>query len=208
MLRRIVGALNRRVCIRLIAAAMMAGFYVSCIDGRKAGEMSGQRRQRSLSERIGPDYGWIGGQFVLLALAAVAGPFEARVLRRRRTRCVRVASASLGLIAIASGLLVAQQAGEDLGDSLRVAPTPLDDAELVEHGWYGRVRHPLYLAVLLALLGWSLIWSSVLSMAATLVGFIFFTFKARHEERLLSARYSEYAGYMRQVRFRFIPKIW
>lgn len=107
-----------------------------------------------------------------------------------------------------AGAVVAGQARGDLGDSLRVAPTPLDDAELVEHGWYSRVRHPLYLAVLLGLSGWAVVWMNWAVLAVTLVVFAFFSVKTSYEEGALQRKYPEYGGYKMRVKARFVPRVW
>ena len=107
-----------------------------------------------------------------------------------------------------AGLVVASQARADLGDSLRVAPTPLDNADLVERGWYGRVRHPLYLAVILGVVGWAMVWMNWFVVAVSSVVIAFFGVKTLYEERVLRETYPDYADYMMRVRARFVPRVW
>jgi protein-S-isoprenylcysteine O-methyltransferase Ste14 len=64
---------------------------------------------------------------------------------------------------------------------------------------YGWVRHPIYGGALLSSLGWALAWLSLPGVAFTALVFVFFDRKAAFEERLLNARFPEYAAYARRV---------
>jgi protein-S-isoprenylcysteine O-methyltransferase Ste14 len=94
-----------------------------------------------------------------------------------------------------------------LGRNRTPFPQPREESELVQHGIYGRVRHPLYASVMLASLGWALIWQSVVSLVAALVLIPFFHAKARREECWLSKQFPGYADYARRVP-RFLPRFW
>jgi protein-S-isoprenylcysteine O-methyltransferase Ste14 len=93
-----------------------------------------------------------------------------------------------------------------LGRNLTPFPQPRTGAELVQHGIYTRVRHPLYAGVMTVALGWALIWQSVPSLLAALVLVPFFHAKTRREERWLCARFPDYADYMKRVP-RFVPRL-
>lgn len=166
------------------------------------------QRSRSISERLGNDYGWLAAQFILLGLTGLFGPLGLLLGWAPGLPWPRLLDIVTGLLLVAGGLIVAAQARNDLGDSLRVAPTPLDDAVLVESGWYGRVRHPLYLAVLLGVSGWALLWLNYLSLLSVFAVAAFLQLKSRHEERMLIAAYPGYGDYMRRVRSRFVPRVW
>ena len=167
-----------------------------------------QHQGRPVAERIGYDYGWLIGQFVFLGALTIAGP-SGRALLGRIAVPWPLALDILGGIAVSVlGFVIAGQARRTLGDSLRVAPSPLDDAELVEDGWYGRVRHPLYLAALLIGTGWMLVWMNAATFIIGLATGGFFGFKIRHEERLLRETYPGYRAYSSRVRSRIVPRIW
>jgi len=86
-------------------------------------------------------------------------------------------------------------------------PRPLPNAQLVQRGIYRHLRHPLYASVMLASLGWALLWQSGPSLLAALIAIPFFDAKARREERWLVEAFPEYAGYQQRVR-RFIPWVY
>lgn len=170
--------------------------------------MPSKKRQLDFREQVGPDTAWVTIQMIIFVAAAVGGPAGYLLIGRPDLPWHRVIDIIAGIIVIFVGLQIAGQAQRDLGESMRVAPTPLDDATFVDRGWYGRVRHPLYLSAFIVGLGWMLIWPGIVALAVTLVAFVFFSLKARHEERLLVKRYPEYDDYMRRVRWRFVPGVW
>lgn len=90
-----------------------------------------------------------------------------------------------------------------LGRNRTPFPQPREGSELVQHGIYARVRHPLYTGVMLSSLGWALIWQSAAATVAALMLIPFFLAKARHEERCLCAKFPGYTDYARRV-----PAFW
>lgn len=94
-----------------------------------------------------------------------------------------------------------------LGRKLTPFPKPGAHAELVQHGIYRLIRHPLYTAVFCAAAGWSLVRGSWPALAASLVLAVFFDAKARREERWLREQFPDYDCYAQRVR-RFIPGIY
>ena len=78
-----------------------------------------------------------------------------------------------------------------LGKNRTPYPQPRADSELIQHGIYARVRHPLYTSVMLASLGWAMIWQSAAAFGAALVLIPFFHAKARREERWLGEQFSD-----------------
>jgi protein-S-isoprenylcysteine O-methyltransferase Ste14 len=93
-----------------------------------------------------------------------------------------------------------------LGRNRTPYPQPREVSELVRHGVYARVRHPLYTSVMLASIGWSLIWQSWPAFVAALVLIPFFHAKARREERWLREQFPTYPDYECRVP-PFIPRL-
>jgi protein-S-isoprenylcysteine O-methyltransferase Ste14 len=91
-----------------------------------------------------------------------------------------------------------------LGRNRTPFPQPRAGSQLIQHGIYSRVRHPLYTSVMLASLGWALLWQSMASFIAALTLIPFFHAKAGREERWLNQTFSGYADYARRVP-RFLP---
>jgi protein-S-isoprenylcysteine O-methyltransferase Ste14 len=143
---------------------------------------------------------WVVGQFLLLLAIAgmdLTGHAAVKPLPIFLGGLVLIVAATFCSLA---GLLA-------LGRNLTPFPKPSAKTELVQHGIYALIRHPLYTSVFCAAVGWSLVWQSWPALAVSFVLAIFFDTKARHEERWLRQQFPEYADYERRVR-RFIPWIY
>jgi protein-S-isoprenylcysteine O-methyltransferase Ste14 len=75
-------------------------------------------------------------------------------------------------------------------------------------GPYSRVRHPMYAAAILMLLGGALLLGSWYGVAVTALLTIGIAMRAVREERTLRAELPGYDAYMDRVRYRLIPGVW
>lgn len=83
-----------------------------------------------------------------------------------------------------------------------------EDHKLITKGFYKVVRHPLYASIMLMLLGGALVYRNWISALLTAFVFIpFMYYRAKQEERLLEAKFSEYKEY-REKTGMFFPKFW
>ena len=156
------------------------------------------RRLRQLS---GTDLAWLGGQGVLFLLAFVlvpradGGPGRVDVPGSRAAgTTVFVLGAVLGLASFVA-----------LGRQLVPQPTPIEGGELVDRGPYGVVRHPIYTAVLLMIVGGLSRTPSATGADVAIASAAFFDRKSAHEERLLVAAYPQYGDYAERVRWKLLP---
>lgn len=105
----------------------------------------------------------------------------------------------LGTVVVAIGLALLVAGFRGLGKSLTANPVPNQDGVLVTTGIYGKVRHPIYLGLLIITFGLVIssgVWAQIvvwLALALLLV------YKMRWEEVLLTAKYKGYAEYMTKV---------
>lgn len=106
-------------------------------------------------------------------------------------------------VAGAVGLIVAFM---QLGSSLTAHPEPLAKATLKVHGLYRVVRHPIYAALILLMLGSTGMAPSVWRWLSLVGLIILLVFKARWEESLLRRRYPEYEQYAARVPM-LLPRI-
>jgi protein-S-isoprenylcysteine O-methyltransferase Ste14 len=84
-----------------------------------------------------------------------------------------------------------------LGTNLSPWPQPHATNKLVTHGIYRRLRHPLYLSLILLSVGWAAWRQSWPAVLATAVLIFILRRKAAHEEFLLRQRYAHYSDYAR-----------
>ena len=138
--------------------------------------------------------GWVWGQFALMAVILALG-----VLPPRWPEWVRV----LGVLILLAGVAVFVWARRTLGSSFTPYPRPRQEGVLVEDGPYRFVRHPVYGAGILVLLGYGLLTSVVATAAVPAIAVLWWL-KSSVEERHLAARFPAYADYRRRVRRRIL----
>lgn len=114
----------------------------------------------------------------------------------------------LGMIFMIAGIWLLILSVKQLGKALTPAVTPKKESELVTTGIYRVVRHPMYFAVIIFAIGWSIFWGSLLALSFTLLLIVFFAVKASKEEELLKKKYPEYSDYQTQVNKKIIPFIY
>jgi len=80
--------------------------------------------------------------------------------------------------------------------------------KVVTTGVYHYVRHPMYAATLVTVLGSSLLLGSCYGILAGLLVILTLGWRAVLEERSLREDLPGYLEYLKQVKYRFIPYIW
>ena len=83
-----------------------------------------------------------------------------------------------------------------------------DGQKVVDTGFYGVVRHPMYLSTLLLFLSMPLILGSIPSLIVMLLYPIILRRRILNEEAVLLKGLEGYADYMKKVRYRVIPFVW
>jgi protein-S-isoprenylcysteine O-methyltransferase Ste14 len=157
-------------------------------------------RLPSLGER---GEGWFVLQVLLLAAVGSAGFLLGPDWRDPARTVTTVA----GLVLIAGGILLGVAGIRDLDRAVSPFPRPARDTQLVEHGVYRHVRHPIYVGVTISAVGWSLLTASLPALGCSVLLAVLLDLKARREEHWLREHYPAYAAYQRRTR-RFVPRIY
>lgn len=92
-------------------------------------------------------------------------------------------------------------------ENFNVSPLPKQGAQLCFEGPYRFLRHPMYLAVMLAVGGMALCNASIVNGVAWVLLVIVLDLKARLEEELLEQESGRYRAYVDSTK-RFIPFIY
>lgn len=132
----------------------------------------------------------------LSLIAAIVLPFDAH--RWSATASLLVAAG----IGVGLWALTANRPG-----NFNIRPEPKSGGKLVTGGPYRHVRHPMYLAVLLAMLGFCAGYATLWRWAALAALALVLAAKARIEEKALTERHPGYAAYARTTR-RIVPFVW
>lgn len=115
----------------------------------------------------------------------------------------------IGSLCLALGLWLFHRAHADLGTNWSITLEVRDRHQLVTHGIYRRVRHPMYLSLLIYSLGQALVlpnWLAGPSYGVAML--LIFFLRLAPEERMMLAQFGpEYEAYRARTR-RLIPGVW
>jgi protein-S-isoprenylcysteine O-methyltransferase Ste14 len=145
-----------------------------------------------------------GGIWVVCQTVLLSGMVVLSLAYRAESRHLGLFLLGIAFLVFGAGFCLAGALA--MRKNLTPFPKPLPQAQLVRHGIYAHVRHPIYTSVLFGAIGWSLLWQSRLAFIIALSLIPFFTAKARREEHWLRNRFPEYAVYAEDT-WRFLPWI-
>ena len=141
----------------------------------------------------------VAGQMALIALIGLVAFLTGDL--GRPWSAVRVLGALIGL----AGAAVALDSSRRIGPAMTASPMPRPNAVLVDDGVFRVVRHPIYLGVVMVMLGGSLAVASPPAALLSLLLIPYFHHKARFEETQLKIAVPGYSEYARRVTHRLIP---
>jgi protein-S-isoprenylcysteine O-methyltransferase Ste14 len=111
-----------------------------------------------------------------------------------------------GCAALIAGIILRLVALVQLGNSFSTKVERSEGQRLRTDGIYGVIRHPLYSATLLQVLGTGVMLHSIFALALLPICLAGILIRIRKEERFMVAEFPEYAGYMKKTR-RLVPWI-
>lgn len=146
------------------------------------------------------------GQFILLALLILTPPIDGVVDWLNDTIPLAVLFPGIAQVFLFLAIVILIAGGLGLGSALTAHPIPNQKAKLQTRGIYRLVRHPIYLALMVVGVSFTLsggIFPHALFAAALIV---LLNYKARFEEKLLVRRFPDYADYASRTG-RFLPRL-
>lgn len=112
------------------------------------------------------------------------------------------------LIFMGGAIILFATSSRALGKNWSVVARTLDDHELVRHGPYARVRHPIYLGMLLFLLGLAVALGHLVQLVIAVPVFLAGTvIRTRIEDRLLEDRFGDAFRDYARITPALIPKL-
>lgn len=113
----------------------------------------------------------------------------------------------IAILLIVTGSAFGIAGAVTMGRVRTIYPEPPEHSRLIRHGIYSLVRHPIYTSLIILSFGWSLAWSSIAGILASVVMLLFLMAKSCDEERRLKKRFAEYEDYKKTTK-RLIPWIY
>jgi protein-S-isoprenylcysteine O-methyltransferase Ste14 len=80
--------------------------------------------------------------------------------------------------------------------------------QLASTGLYKLVRHPMYAASVILMVGMPLALGSYWGLPVLILGLLVLVFRIRDEEKLLTQELAGYREYRERVRYRLMPNVW
>jgi protein-S-isoprenylcysteine O-methyltransferase Ste14 len=142
-------------------------------------------------------------QFTIAGLIIISALLEPIYLNHTGNYTIRI----IGGLLLISGLLIIVVTLINFRQLITPNPVPRDSAQLRTTGIYGYIRHPMYLSVLTALIGFTLYYNSYYTLILCFAGVIFITIKIRFEEKYLNEKFDDYKSYSLRTK-KLIPFIY
>jgi protein-S-isoprenylcysteine O-methyltransferase Ste14 len=114
-----------------------------------------------------------------------------------------------GVICLVIGLWLFYRSHADLGKNWSLTLEVREGHQLIMHGVYREVRHPMYSALALYSVGQALVIPNWVAGLSNLVAFaVLFSLRVEAEERMMAQQFgNEYAAYTARTK-RLIPHVW
>jgi protein-S-isoprenylcysteine O-methyltransferase Ste14/rhodanese-related sulfurtransferase len=172
--------------------------------GRKSlGPFSLTRPHRD-PHRRGEDVRGISvGYIMCQALILVIAPLENAIRQVQVPQMLQIVGIFLGIL----GLVASFMSYRALGRNFRVYAAPRRSGTLVTSGIYSKVRHPMYIGVILMFLGYLLFFGSLVSVPLWLAFTVLYIVKSVKEEQILADRFPDYDEYRKRT-WKFMPYVY
>ncbi|MBV6391173.1 MAG: hypothetical protein KPEEDBHJ_00381 [Anaerolineales bacterium] len=107
----------------------------------------------------------------------------------------------VGIVLLILALIWVLVAQLQMGDSWRIGIDEKSESNLVQHGLFGVSRNPIFLGMLVMLVGLLLILPTAVTLTVAVLGFVLIHIQVRLEEAFLTEKYGEdYRKYRAHVR--------
>jgi protein-S-isoprenylcysteine O-methyltransferase Ste14 len=185
----------------VIVLASVAMVVIRAPHGKRSGTVKVVKRLRGTREIVLLTIAWIA--FFLPLLWVVTPLFDFA------DYALHPLPFAAGIVFLMLGLWLFHRSHADLGTNWSISLDVREKHQLITHGVYRWVRHPMYLALLIYSIGQVLAvpnWVAGPSYGVAMV--ILFAFRVGPEERMMFKEFGEqYEAYRRSTK-RLIPGVW
>lgn len=112
-----------------------------------------------------------------------------------------------GTVIFLAGVILTVVARFQLKQNYMPAFSANNPERIIMTGPYGLVRHPIYLGMLLFIVGFELVLEPILSVLA-LLSLIIFVIQINQEEKMISENLEGWKTFTEKTRYRLIPFVW
>ena len=114
-----------------------------------------------------------------------------------------------GAVCLAIGLWLFYRSHADLGANWSITLEVREQHQLITHGVYRRIRHPMYAALALYAIGQALVIPNWVAGPSNLIAFaVLLALRVRAEEKMMVQQFGdEYAAYQARTK-RLVPRVW
>lgn len=184
------------LALMLLIVGVMLPFRLRAAQASERIDRSGEGWLLLVSIRVA------GAMMLLAALLFLAAPQAIRFAQLPLPAALRWSGLPIALLGIAAMYWTLSHLGRNLTDTVHVR----QQAYLVTTGPYAWMRHPMYVALALLVLGFSLLSASGLLLASGAAACALLAVRVSREEQALAARFGgEYEVY-RERTGRFLPR--
>jgi protein-S-isoprenylcysteine O-methyltransferase Ste14 len=193
--------MNPWIAKAVILVASIVMVAIRAPHGQRSRGVKVVKNRKGRQEVILLSLAWLGFFVPLVWVASPAFSFAEYPLR--------LDPLIAGVVCLVVGLWLFYQSHVDLGTNWSVTLQVREHHQLITHGVYQCIRHPMYSALFLYSLGQVLVLPNWIAGPSYLVTFgILFAFRIRDEERMMLEEFGdEYATYMAKTK-RLVPGIW
>jgi protein-S-isoprenylcysteine O-methyltransferase Ste14 len=193
-------------CATFFAHPARVGLIILALTGAIAFGFSGSS-SLGIGQHEDPTSRWIFIPLIIIAVAFAWLPPHLDRLNRWTIDGDTVRY--VGLIITAIGGYVRVATVFELGHRFSIFVARQSDHRLKTDGFYRFVRHPSYLGALLAMVGWALVFRSIVGLLLTAAMLVPIIARIRAEEDFLGREFGEqYRTYQQCTRWRLLPLIY
>jgi protein-S-isoprenylcysteine O-methyltransferase Ste14 len=193
--------MNQWTAKAVVVAATLVMIAIRAPHGQRSRRVKVARSHKTPLETGLLVLAWVGFFIPFIWLASSALSFAEYTLR--------IGPFIAGVTCFAIGLWLFFRSHADLGTNWSVTLELREQHRLVTQGVYRRIRHPMYLALVLYSAGHAFVIPNWVAGPSNLIAFtILFALRVRAEEKMMADEFGgEYAAYAARTK-RLVPGVW
>ncbi|MCI0365057.1 MAG: isoprenylcysteine carboxylmethyltransferase family protein [Phycisphaerales bacterium] len=193
--------MNVWIAKAVVLAASVALVAIRAPHGQRSRGVKIVKNRKGTAETVLLTLMWVGFFVPLVWIVSPAFSFAEYPLR--------AGPLIAGIVCLIVGLWLFYRSHADLGTNWSVTLQVREQHQLITHGVYRRIRHPMYTALLLYSIGQALVIPNWVAGPLYLVAFIvLLAFRLPAEERMMIEEFGEqYTAYMARTK-RLAPGVW